>query len=486
MSEPRRSASVIPWLPDGRLLWARRNDDAPALAGFHVGPGGVLEESDVSGPHDGGDRIEYRVAALRELFEEVGVLHVHGEPPPPEELPRLRHRFIEEPARAHEELAARGCRWRTSELEPIGRWVTPEFAPRRFDTEMFALRLDRAHALQPDEAEIAHAEWVQVERAFERWGSGEVLLGPPLAWLIRGLRAHGEVRGSELRAVYGADAEPAQRWDVVPGVQMLPFRTPTLPPATMTNSYIVGSGQAVIVEPATPFDDEIERMLDWVEEARRDGIEPIAILTTHHHSDHVGCADTLRERLGVPLWAHAMTAQRLDGKVRFDRLVEPEERIALDGPEPISLRAVHTPGHAPGHLCFVEERSRVMICGDMVASIGTIIVEPTDGDMVLYLDSLRRMAELEPSMLLPAHGMPVRDPQAKIAHYIQHRLAREAKVRQALTQLAPAAAIDLVPLAYDDAPKAVWPLAALTTEAHLLKLERDGVCHRHGRRWVLN
>ncbi len=269
-----------------------------------------------------------------------------------------------------------------------------------------------------------------------------------------------------------------------PTIDVLAVRTPTLPPATHTNTFLVGTGQAVLVEPATPYQEEQDLMVDWVESARGRGIEPVAILATHHHPDHVGGAVALCERLSLPLWGHAMTAERLSGIVELDRLLEDGERIELGGPTKTALTAVHTPGHAPGHLCFVDEASGIMIAGDMVASVGTIIVEPTDGDMTLYLESLRRMASLEPVALLPAHGDLIADPQAILSFYIAHRLMREGKVLGALeANGGPARPSDLVARAYDDTPEALWPLALRSLEAHLIKLEREGRITREGDRW---
>ncbi|MCZ6806351.1 MAG: MBL fold metallo-hydrolase [Deltaproteobacteria bacterium] len=270
-----------------------------------------------------------------------------------------------------------------------------------------------------------------------------------------------------------------------PTIEVLAVRTPTLPPATHTNTFLVGTGQAVLVEPATPYQDEQDVMVEWVESARARGVEPIAILATHHHPDHIGGAGVLRNRLGLPLWGHAMTAQRLSGVVEVDRLLEDGERIELDGPTKTALTAVHTPGHAPGHLCFVDEASGIMIAGDMVASIGTIIVEPIDGDMILYLDSLRRIASLEPVALLPAHGDIIGDPQAILRFYIAHRLMREGKVLDALEAHGQTARPDdLVARAYDDTPEALWPLAIRSIEAHLIKLEREGRITSEGGCWL--
>ena len=272
---------------------------------------------------------------------------------------------------------------------------------------------------------------------------------------------------------------------VAPTIQMLPVRTPTLPPATHTNTFLVGTREAVVVEPATPYREEQDLMVEWVQAARLKGVEPVAILATHHHPDHVGGAMALKERLQLPLWAHAMTAQRLDGIVEIDMLIQDGERIMLDGPTPTALSALHTPGHAPGHLCFTDEASNIMIAGDMVASVGTIIVEPTDGDMLLYLESLRKMSDLEPTALLPAHGEVINQPQAILSFYIEHRLMREKKVLDALKARGkPSRPRHLVADAYADTPKHLWPLALRSIEAHLIKLERDGTIAKEGERWV--
>ena len=273
---------------------------------------------------------------------------------------------------------------------------------------------------------------------------------------------------------------------IAEGLRMLSLRTPTLPPATHTNVFLVGSGEFVLVEPASPFKEELEKAAAWVQEERDRGLTLRAILLTHHHGDHAGGASALRELLKVPLWAHEGTAERLHGKVTFDRLLEHGERIELDGPTPLTLEVVHTPGHAPGHLCFHERTSGALIAGDMVASVGTILVEPTDGDMGLYLESLAAMQELDARVLLPAHGLPIADANERLRFYVQHRLAREAKVLAALAQREGLASIhELVPIAYADTSPAAWPLAAMSTEAHLLKLQDDGRVERRGSKWAL-
>ncbi len=257
----------------------------------------------------------------------------------------------------------------------------------------------------------------------------------------------------------------------VPGARYLrrfPVRTPTLPPATHTNVYLVGRGEIAVIDPASPWEDEraaLDRCLDAL------GERVVEIVLTHHHLDHVSGAAHLQARLGVPIAAHAVTARLLAGRLRVDRVIDDGARLAYGGAE---LTALHTPGHAPGHLVFLDEESRALVAGDMVASVGTIIVDPPEGDMRRYLASLERMRGLGARVLLPAHGPPVDDPERLLAFYVAHRLEREGRVVAALAAAAPATVEELVPLAYPDVAPAIYALAARSLLAHLLKLRDEG------------
>jgi ribonuclease/clavin/mitogillin len=257
--------------------------------------------------------------------------------------------------------------------------------------------------------------------------------------------------------------------EVAPGLLRLPLRTPTLPPATTTNTLVVFGDDAVVIEPATPFADEQARLATTLDDLGAKGHPLVAILLTHHHPDHIGHADALRAARGVPIMAHEATAARVPFAI--DRLLADGDRVELgDG---VELRAVFTPGHAPGHLVYVEERSGVAYVGDMVAGEGTILVDPYDGgDMAQYLDSLRRVKSLRAAALVPAHGPVLRDPDAILDHYVNHRLAREAKIVAAL-EGGPLPMAELVARAYDDTPPFLWPLAERSAEAHLRKLVVD-------------
>ena len=271
---------------------------------------------------------------------------------------------------------------------------------------------------------------------------------------------------------------------IAEGIESLAARTPTLPPATHTNSYALGGRELVLVEPATPYDEERLRWLEWVRGLESQGRRPVAIVVTHHHADHVGGAAFLAEQTSLPVWAHRETAERLEG-VEVARRLEDGDAIVLDGPTCQRWEVLHTPGHAPGHVCLLERSAGAVIVGDMVASVGTILIEPGDGDMRVYLDQLRRLARLAAEVALPAHGDPIEEPTAHFEHYVRHRLMREDKVVAVLSN-GSAAAESLVEQVYDDTPRAVWPLARLSLQAHLDKLLAEGRVKQHDAGYSLN
>jgi ribonuclease/clavin/mitogillin len=269
------------------------------------------------------------------------------------------------------------------------------------------------------------------------------------------------------------------------GAWVLALDTPTLPPATSTNTLVVGGERLVIIEPATPHAGEQARLDELVAQLQAEGRTLAAVIVTHHHDDHTGYAAALRDAHDIPIFAHAETAARLEFPI--DEHID--EGWSLDLGDGHTLEALHTPGHAPGHLLLWDRKTDVAHAGDLVAGEGTILVDVRDGgDMSVYLDSLRRMATRvrefaalgRSPMFVPAHGPVLHDPAGLLDHYVAHRLAREDKVRRAVIEQGRRSFVRILASAYADAPKRLWPIAALSVEAHLRKLVADGELVREG------
>jgi endoribonuclease LACTB2 len=271
---------------------------------------------------------------------------------------------------------------------------------------------------------------------------------------------------------------------VTPPSPPLPIalRTPTLPPASHTNCYLIGRRAAVVVDPGSGYHGELAKLRRAIWRHRGSGGGVQCVLLTHHHPDHVGGAAALARELGLPVAAHPESLSRLSWTREGDTLpLKDGSNLEVDPGD--LLRILHTPGHAPGHLCVHHPSHRTLYVGDMLAGVGTVLIEPSEGDMAVYLDSLRRLHRL-PGLrwILPGHGPAI--PFESIAQVIDHRLWRESRVLESLRR----GAVDLEVItrtAYEDVPPITWPLASRSALAHLIKLEQEGAVKRLGQGWGL-
>lgn len=252
-----------------------------------------------------------------------------------------------------------------------------------------------------------------------------------------------------------------------PQIDVVPVRTPTLPPATHTNTWILGDAHLSIVDPASPWEDEQARLFADLSARVEAGATIERIVLTHHHHDHVSGAVDLQRRFAqrgcvLPIATHAATAALLSFEIQ-ETIVD-RQVLRCDG---LQLVAHHTPGHAPGHLVFHDPDSGAVVAGDLVAGIGTIAIDPREGDLQDYLDSLEHVRGLSPTALLPAHGPILEHPDTVLSFYVAHRNSRSQQILEALDPLGLATPMQLAPLVYPQLPEAHHPLAAAQILTHL-------------------
>ncbi|MEO1171112.1 MAG: MBL fold metallo-hydrolase, partial [Myxococcota bacterium] len=374
-------------------------------------------------------------------------------------------------------------------LVPMGRWITPAFSPIRFEAQYFAAVIPEEEAPNVWPGENTDGAWWGVQAAQDAHAAGDLFISYPVLETLKVISDCDEDIEAAARVLEARngnhDPDSGGGGEMLAGVRLRPVLTPTLPPAKHTNVYVLGRGELIVIDPATPLPDEQRDLIAYLEGLERQGERLREIWLTHHHPDHVGAVDAVRERFQIPVAAHRLCAEDLERKVKVDRFIEDGELTVFNGPAGIQdrWRALHTPGHARGHLCFYEERAGTLVSGDLVVSIGTVVIAAPDGDMTDYFESLRRVRSLpKHGFLLPAHGHPLATTAAKIDEYIAHRSARESSVYDSLDEAK--SPLEIVPELYADVPKQLWPLAAASVESHLVKLERDGRVQKDGERWV--
>jgi glyoxylase-like metal-dependent hydrolase (beta-lactamase superfamily II) len=252
-------------------------------------------------------------------------------------------------------------------------------------------------------------------------------------------------------------------------------QNPSLFAGPGTNTCLVGTGKVRIL---LDTGQGVHEYIPVLERAMaRVGCEAIQeIVITHGHVDHIGGALQVIERFG-PLRVSKLPHEGMDGHYSLE--VHPLEDQSVVETEGATLRAIHTPGHAEDHLCFVLEEEGALFSGDNVLGVGTTVIPAHGGDLLDYMNSLERLLREKPRRIYPAHGPVIEDGRAKIREYIDHRRDRELQILEALRALGPSAVPEIVERVYTDVPEVLHGAAALSVTSHLIKLEREGRAARH-------
>ncbi len=470
---------------DLETFWVLRGDGVPVQPGFHAFIGGKVDAADgdlvLPGTTDDFDRAA-RACAIREALEEAGVLTALVEPADPAAIASARERLLAGSDSLADLAREYGWRFDPSALQYAGRWRTPVFTPVRFDTLYYLARVPEGQEPSVVPGELAHGEWVKPADALARWRRGEVTFVAPILWVLQAL-AGGEDRLAE-RMAEGPEAtgKPARRIEMQYGVVLHAMRTKPLPPATHTNAYFVGEKDVALVDPGSGDPEELETLFALADVFQAEGRRVKLVIVTHHHPDHTGGVDACRKHFGARVAGHAALAPHL----KLDLVLGDGDVVSLSPGDPAwDLHVLSTPGHTRDSICLWRPASRALFCGDLVpGGPGTVVIDPPDGDMGQYLDSLERVAALGPGTLFPAHGSPQGAAVRRLRALVAHRREREARVVAALGR-EPRPADELLTVVYSDTPKELWNWAGRSLLAHLLLLEREGLAAREGERWRL-
>ncbi len=476
---PAASVVAIHRGPPLQLLWVRRSEANPFLGGFHSFPGGRLARED--GSVDGDEAsvlLTMARCAARETFEETGLLvGFRGTPPLMDVQTQVRHDVLDGKVEFWPTVARWGMEFDSSVYVPCGRWITPHFSRARFNTNFFFLDLAGLLPVDVWPGELESGEWIEPKRALELWEEDRVVLAMPTLHAIRVLAEGGQNLPARLFEIPEANGVPSRHVHVRPGITMVPLKTETLPPATHTNAVVIGDGEVLIVDPGSADPDELGALYRVVDDALAVGRKPTAILLTHRHRDHLAGVDAVRTHYGIPVWAHPLVSDR----AKVDRELHEGDVIEVPGHHPRRVRVLETPGHSRSHLVFHEETSNTLIAGDLISGLGTVVIDPPDGNMRDYVASLKRLQSMGLKTLIPGHGPPNRGVDRGVEALIEHRRLREARILRELEK-GPLDEAELLKLVYADTPDAMPEIAARTLRAHLEKLLEEGRIQRSGDR----
>jgi glyoxylase-like metal-dependent hydrolase (beta-lactamase superfamily II)/8-oxo-dGTP pyrophosphatase MutT (NUDIX family) len=540
---PRAAATlvVVRDAPGGlQVLLLCRAERGDHNSGAWVFPGGTVDKTDAQwrGLCDGSDDaatstrlgiaeggLDYAITAIRECFEECGLLFARragallGDDSA--RLAPWRAPLNAGERSLGEFCAAEGLRLAVDELAYFSHWLTPLGRAKRYDTRFFVAVAPAGQTAQHDGTEMVGMHWLRPADALARSDSLK-LMGPTRATLsaigafndtaalmayARGPRTVSLINprigaGSQgLRPVMPHEHAWAEMgridplghgtasYEIVPGraVKLSPhvIRVTAPNPSVMTgpgtNTYLVGGGAAnewAVIDPGPDLPEHVEAVLHAAP-------GPIRwILATHTHHDHSPASVPLRQHTRAPVMGRlAEHPHKQDGSFAPDRVLEHGERLQLA--PGVTLRVLHTPGHASNHLCFLLEEEKTLFTGDHLMQSSTVVINPPDGDMAAYLRTLRALLAEDIEWLAPGHGFLMAQPHQAVQAVINHRLKREAKVLATLRAHAPATLEQLLPHAYDDVDPRLLPVAARSLLAHLDKLRTEGVAVERTGHWSL-
>ena len=523
---PRAAATVL-LLRDGagsgiEVLMTRRSASASFAPGAYVFPGGGIDAADSEAyriaarrPGQGDLHLTQAIAAIRESFEELGLLlarHADGRPADDADIAAL-----DRDAPFAAQCEARGLTLAADQVFVLAHWITDRDLPRRFDVPFLVARMPVDQAPIADESEQFEPVWVSPADALARHKAGSFFMIFPTIRTLERLEkfdsvdavlkacageeplwtscpragfVHGaEARFMEHESAYGElelaspDGQMVHHLDwrtdepvrLLKNVMRLTAPNPGVMTGPGTNSYLVGDPDSgyIAIDPGPDEPAHLERL--W----HATGGDIRMIVCTHSHADHSPGARPLqalcRNKPAILGLSSAPTA-RPASEFKPDRELKDGESLSVSGGGlQHTLEVIFTPGHAANHLCLVLPQDGLLFSGDHILNGSTTVVDPPDGNMTDYLDSLDALSAAcdrhRIGFILPAHGYVLGSAKKAITHLKAHRLKREAKVLAAMRARPGASLDEWVELAYDDVPPRMWPVAQRSLLAHVQRLE---------------
>jgi endoribonuclease LACTB2 len=418
-----------------------------AFPGYFSFPGGKVDDSDKDGvfpsqadkffSHPDVPKIYY-YALCREILEELDVdlvkLHIEGQ---------------------------------IKSIDLLGIAKSPGFNPRRFCNYFFKIVLSSRPGLSIDEGEIKNSFWKKASDVDQMYENGDFLGVPPIIKTVKALSQDIHTTKVEnINSVYEETSEVPNFEPVKGLIQMLPL-SQTFPPANRTNCFIVGDSEPLIIDPSPKNEAEYDLLKKTFAK-----YEPKRIFLTHHHRDHYQFSNTLAREFQFPILLSQDTWERISKHEGEDYFLGIEIEIVNDLDVVATwkgqkVQAIHVPGHDEGQMALMPEGRNWCIVGDLIQTVGTVLIGGEEGDMAKYFKSLQKIIDLSPKFIFPSHGIGLGGVD-KLVETLNHRKERENQVKELLDQNK--SEDEILGIIYEGLDERLKPFALMTIQAHIQKL----------------
>lgn len=396
----KESVSAV-FVTDSEVYFIKRQNYLLVFPGYHATPGGKVDATDSTVP----------------LTHSLWPSHIR---------PQILHALIRE---VKEELnydLEKGVEnGEVESIHDIGVAITPEFNPYRFKNYYFKIKLKEKKNFIFDQSEVEYAEWTTATDLLARYHRGEILAVPPAIMLLKAFTADPDLKTPvNMTLPHDPETEVPMIESIFGVRQFLPLSN-TFPPANRTNAFIIGDEGEVkyLIDPSPANSEELKKFLKSVNKIGFD-----RIFITHHHPDHYEFSRDIAQKYNVPMEMSEYTYQKIgaayfqDIKVtfRYD-----QEVLTKSLGQEIMIYAM--PGHDEGQLTLAPRNLNWFFAGDLIQTIGTVVIGDEEGNMQKYFQSLQKIIDMKPKCIIPSHGIIIGGVN-KLVETLEHRKKRESQI----------------------------------------------------------
>lgn len=430
-----------------QIFVIRRQPHLLAFPGYHAFPGGKVDRSEShplpNHPLLKGFDEKLMRALFREVREEMAV-----------DLASLLEQNM------------------VQRLDFLGTAAPPSFNAMKFETHFYRLELSDPLPFQIQTEELDWGQWCTARQLLECFEQGEMLVVPPIKHLFECFSRDQFKTQPDPKCMYFHDFTGIAVTEFLKGVIQIAVPSHTIPPAEHTNAFVIGSKGTprLLIDPSPAEEAFMQELFSII-----DTLKPEVMFLTHHHPDHHERAPQIARKYRLPILLSQDTYQRILKRWGADYFAGIELRIVKEGDvvtqwlgEPV--RVIEMPGHDEGQLGLAPASMRWCLVSDLFQGVGTVVIAAPEGNMSRYFNSLQKVIDLRPQVVIPSHGIPMGSAH-RLSMVLQHRKMREEQVLQMFKE--GKSKQDMLDEIYVDVDKRLVPLAMKNIEAHLEKLRQE-------------